>query len=447
MGVEAQQSSIGSLCDAGLIELQTGPFGSQLHAYDYVVSGVPVVPTEAIKNRRIDHSVLPQVSRTKAQELSRHRLLRGDILFARRGVQATGHIGCIREAEEGFLCGTGAIRLRVKGGNDLIDADYLSHVLADPASIEWFKFHAIGATMPNLNEGIIRSFPLRVPSLPEQRAIAQILGILDDKIELNRRMGETLEVMARALFKSWFVDFDPVRTAGHHPIGIPGAAAHLFPKSFESSELGQIPKGWAVSRLRDLVAYLNRGISPVYVDAGGVCVVNQKCIRDHRIDFAKSRRHDPSRKSIEGRALRPMDVLVNSTGVGTLGRVAQILDLPEVAIVDSHVTVIRAAAPTDPWFLGNYLVGREAEIEALGEGSTGQTELSRARLGELLCLTPPPEIQAMFGQSVAPLLLRAAANERESVAVATLRDALLPKLIAGELRAGRVDQFVGRYAP
>jgi restriction endonuclease S subunit len=78
-------------------------------------------------------------------------------------------------------------------------------------SVGWFKFHAIGATMPNLNEGIIRSFPLQIPPLPEQRAIAHILGTLDDKIELNRQMNETLEAMARALFRSWFVDFDPVR--------------------------------------------------------------------------------------------------------------------------------------------------------------------------------------------------------------------------------------------
>jgi restriction endonuclease S subunit/predicted GIY-YIG superfamily endonuclease len=211
MGGEWRRTTIGDLCDAGVAELQTGPFGSQLHAHDYVDDGVPVVPTEAIRARRIDHSVLPKVSPSKAHELSRHRLLRGDILFARRGVQATGHIGCVRDAEQGFLCGTGAIRLRVRSDSGDVDSDFLSHVLADPASIDWFKFHAIGATMPNLNEGIIRSFPLLLPPPSEQRAIAHILGTLDDKIELNRRMSETLEAMARALFQSWFVDFLPVR--------------------------------------------------------------------------------------------------------------------------------------------------------------------------------------------------------------------------------------------
>src|SRR5690606_26170461 len=101
-------------------------------------------------------------------ELERHLLQAGDILFARRGVQATGHIGYVRDAEEGFLCGTGAIRLRVKRGSRTVDTEFLSHVLANPASVKWFKFHSIGATMPNLNEGINRSFPLLIPPLKEQ---------------------------------------------------------------------------------------------------------------------------------------------------------------------------------------------------------------------------------------------------------------------------------------
>src|SRR5579875_2463022 len=151
MAGEWRRASIGELCDAGFIELQTGPFGSQLHAYDYVDEGIPVVPTEAIRERRIEHSVLPKITEVKAKELGRHRLQSGDILFARRGVRATGHVGCVRKAETGFICGTGAIRLRVIRSS-AVDPDFLSHLLADPASVEWFKFHAIGATMPNLNE-------------------------------------------------------------------------------------------------------------------------------------------------------------------------------------------------------------------------------------------------------------------------------------------------------
>ena len=161
--------SIGQCCDEGLVEIQTGPFGSQLHAYEYIPAGIPVVPTEAIRARRIDHSVLPQIRQEKADELKRYRLIPGDILFARRGVQAAGHTAYVRDAEEGFICGTGAIRLRVKPPFRQVLPEFLSHVFANPTSVDWFKFHAIGATMPNLNEGIICSFPLLLPPIADQQ--------------------------------------------------------------------------------------------------------------------------------------------------------------------------------------------------------------------------------------------------------------------------------------
>ena len=262
-----------------------------------------------------------------------------------------------------------------------------------------------------------------------------MLGALDDKIELNRRMNATLEAMARALFQSWFVDFDPVRAKldGRQPVGLDPATAELFPATFQDFEAGHIPSGWRVCNLSSLTDYLSRGVGPSYIEEGGVCVLNQKCIRDHRVDFSKSRRHDLTKKPVNGRALQLHDVLVNSTGMGTLGRVAQLFQLLETTIVDSHVTIVRASSKTDPFFLGMSLTGREDEIEELGEGSTGQTELSRARLEDLKVIAPPFELQVAFGVAVRPLLLRIAENEAQSRTLATLRDTLLPKLLSGEL--------------
>src|SRR5215471_16199407 len=122
------------LCDQRVIALQTGPFGSQLHASDYVDQVVPDVPTEVIQQRRIIHSLLPMVSATKANQLDRHRLHAGDILFARRGVQATGQTALVQPDEDGFLCGTGAIRLRIQQ-DGMILPEYLSHVLSSPSSV------------------------------------------------------------------------------------------------------------------------------------------------------------------------------------------------------------------------------------------------------------------------------------------------------------------------
>ncbi len=170
---------IGELCASGLAELQTGPFGSQLHAHEYVPEGVPVVSTESIKDRKIDRGSLPQVSKRKATELARHLLNEGDILFARRGVQATGHAALVGARDKGMLCGTGAIRLRLKADNEIVDSAYLSWVLADQKSISWFKVNAIGGTMPNLNPSIVRAFQFFAPPISEQRAAAEALGDVD----------------------------------------------------------------------------------------------------------------------------------------------------------------------------------------------------------------------------------------------------------------------------
>ena len=192
-----REATVGGLCGEGVLHTQTGPFGSQLHSYDYVPSGVPVVPTEGIGRRRLLTEGIPEVAEETAARLSRHRLKSGDILFARRGVQATGLSAIVTPKQEGWICGTGAILLRVVGTS--IHPEFLSFLLSSDESIQWLKQHAVGAVMPNLNDGVIRQLPLKLPRLAEQKAIATVLGALDDKIELNRRMNATLETTVESL--------------------------------------------------------------------------------------------------------------------------------------------------------------------------------------------------------------------------------------------------------
>jgi type I restriction enzyme S subunit len=434
MAGEWRQCTIGDLCDAGVAELQTGPFGSQLHAHDYVEEGVAVVPTEAIRDRRIDHSVLPKISPTKAQQLVRHRLRPGDILFARRGVQATGHVGCIREAEDGFICGTGAIRLRVNENGNAISTDFISHVLADSASVDWFKFHAIGATMPNLNEGIIRSFPFALPPLPEQRAIAHILGTLDDKIELNRRMNETLEAVARALFKSWFVDFDPVRakTEGRDP-GLPKPLAALFTDSFEDSDLGEIPKGWTIGRFGDVVGQLRDQENPL---SSPDELFHHFSIPAFDEGQSPKPEYGESIRSLKSRV--PVGVILLSKLNPEIERVWMVDVRPgERAVCSTEFLVLRALSP----FIRSYVycLARSPlfrqQIEGLVTGTSKSHQ--RAQVDSILNLAvvvPPSSIVAAFDHSADSLLARTLECRRESRTLAALRDALLPKLISGELR-------------
>ena len=250
-------------------------------------------------------------------------------------------------------------------------------------------------------------------------------------------MNQTLEQIASVLFKSWFVDFDPVRAKaeGRQPEGMDVETAALFPERLIESEIGKIPEGWVVCELGEWCHHLRRGISPKYIETGGVQVFNQRCIRDHQIDFSKSRRHDETSRSVSGRLIEVGDVLVNSTGVGTLGRVAPVLSLTEPSVADSHVTVVRADPEVvSPTFLGLLLINRESEIEAMGEGSTGQTELSRSRLASLSVVTPPRQLIATLDQISTPLFQRMSLAQNEILTLAALRDALLPRLLAGELR-------------
>ena len=235
--------------------VQTGPFGSQLHQHDYVPIGTPIITVEHLGENRILHQGVPLVSDDDKERLSKYTLRKGDIVFSRVG--SVDRRALVTEAEEGWLFSGRC--LRVRPDPNKIDSVYLSYFFGLPSFKEHIRAIAVGATMPSLNTEILSNVVvLYPPDLNEQRAIARILSSLDDKIEANRRMNETLEAIARALFKSWFVDFDPVRAKmeGRWRPGesLPGLPAHLydlFPDRLVDSELGEIPEGWGVTRLED----------------------------------------------------------------------------------------------------------------------------------------------------------------------------------------------------
>lgn len=147
-------------------------------------------------------------------------------------------------------------------------------------------------------------------------------------------------------------------------------------------------------KLSELACLISRGITPSYTETDGVCVVNQKCIRNGELSLKEARLHDASKKKVPvDKMLRSMDILVNSTGTGTLGRVAQVTGKISNTTVDSHVTIVRPNADVDPLFLGYAVKWRKPYIEALAEGSTGQTELSRLRLGEEITIPVPSVVE------------------------------------------------------
>jgi type I restriction enzyme S subunit len=404
--------------------------------------GIRVLNQKCVRDQTVTFAPARRTD-TNKKNVPKEKLLQpNDILVNSTGEGTLGRVAQIKTVAEPTTVDSHVTILRPNP--KLVDPPFLGCLVRKlQPEIEQMAEGSTGQT--ELSRTRLGELEIDIPPLAEQKAIAAVLGALDDKIELNRRMNATLEAMARALFQSWFVDFDPVsaKQEGRKPTGMDDATAALFPDSFRESDLGEIPAGWTIRSLNSLSCYISRGIGPSYLECGGgVCVLNQRCVRDHRVDVSNSRRHDAIKKPIKDRALELHDILVNSTGMGTLGRVAQVLHLPETAIVDSHITVVRAGPDTDRFFLGIDLIGRESEIEELGEGSTGQTELSRKRLGELKIVAPPFDLQKVFGAAAEPLLMRISKNDNQSRTLATLRDTLLPKLLSGELRVPDAEQAI-----
>jgi type I restriction enzyme S subunit len=280
-----------------------------------------------------------------------------------------------------------------------------------------------GSTVPHLNMADIRAFPVSpLPPPSAQGRIAAVLSAFDELIEINERRIELLEDFARSLYREWFVYF---RFPGHEDV------------EFVDSELDKIPEGWCVSRINNVTSNISRGIAPKYADDGRWMVLNQRCIRNQRVTFSLTRRHEGSVSDVK--QLKFGDVLINSTGVGTLGRVGMLLEETRRTTVDSHVTIVRPASPDlHPWF-GLHLLCREPAFQAMGTGSTGQTELGRAAVGELPILVPPIAVLRAFGDVAWPLLRPMSTLLRCCDLLAATRDLLLPRLVSGKLDISDID--------
>lgn len=259
--------------------------------------------------------------------------------------------------------------------------------------------------VPIVNKSSFSSYEIKCPPREDQKRIAAVLSALDSKIECNKKINDNLEQQAVALFKSWFVDFS------------------LFG--------GTVPENWEDTTLENITTLITRGIAPKYSDNSDQTVVNQKCIRNHTIDLSLARTHTP--KAINEKWLKFGDLLINSTGDGTLGRVAQVWFAPKALTVDSHVTIVRPAREELIFYIGLWGILHEKEIESLHTGSTGQTELPRDRVKKLKLLLPDNISLSRFNSIIAPMASTIISNQEENQKLASLRDTLLPKLMSGEI--------------
>ncbi len=418
---------------------QIGPFGNALMADEYTESGVPVLRGVNINHGRFHDDDFAFIDEATADRLGKYESFPGDVLLVHKGT--LGQIGLMPSKRRYPRYIMGNSMLRVRCNPDILLPEYLYYwfTSGDGQHYLFSRVSQVGVPQIQTPLSTLRQAVLPVPPLSEQRTIARILGTLDDKIELNRRMNETLEAMAQALFKAWFVDFDPVRAkAEGRDTGLPQHIGDLFPDAFEDLELGEIPKGWEVIPLPDAIDVnparsLRKGEVAPYLDMANMPM--QGHVPDRVID----RPYGSGMRFVNG------DTLV--------ARITPCLENGKTAFVDfledgqvgwgSTEYIVLRPKPSLPeefaYCLGRSDAFRQFAIHRM-TGSSGRQRVPADSLRHFYLAMPPQAVTERFGWTVRPLFARARGAMLESRVLAELRDFLLPKLISGELRVKDLAQ-------
>ena len=404
-------------------------------------TGIPLARVSDFTDWSIDMAACIRVHFEHAKRWESHRLNEGDAVVATVGSWPPNWSSVVGKAVRVPRAAAGAIQNQntccVLARPSISDQRFLFYLLKSEEFAHYAANSAVGsgcqARLPVAN---LERFEFPLPPLAEQKAIAAVLGALDDKIELNRRMNATLEAMARALFQSWFVDFDPVRAKldGRPPATLDPATAALFPASFQDCEAGHIPKGWTIQPVGEVFDCVGGGTpstaEPKYWESGTHHWTTPK-------DFSSLQAPvilDTDRKLTDAgiakisSGLLPAGTLLLSSRapVGYLAIAAM-----PVAINQGFIA-LKCNDRASNFFMLNWCQTNMAEIESRATGTTF-AEISKQNFRPIRVVLPPPELMAAFTAKVAPLYAQITANLHQSRTLATLRDTLLPKLLSGEL--------------
>ena len=387
--------------------------------------GIPYIAIPQMKEGRLDASTARLVAPQDVPVWNRRVTPKeGDLILSRRT-----NPGVTAVVPTDFPCvlGQNLVILRSRGTS--VDQRFLRWLVRGPEWWQQIQRHLnVGAVFDSLRCADIPRFELTIPPLAEQRAIAHILSKLDDKIELNRRMSETLEAVARALFKSWFVDFDPVRAKaeGRDPV-LPKPLGDLFPASLEDSELGEIPKGWEVRGLDEIARFLN-----------GLALQNFPPIDGRSlpvIKIAQLRAGDTLGADLANADLDP-DYVVEDGDVlfSWSGSLECVLWTGGRGALNQHL--FRVTSTEFPkWFYYLSIHQHLGDFRHIAAGkATTMGHIQRHHLRDAKVVVPGMATLQAASSALSPLVQRVVTTRVESRSLATLRDTLLPKLISGELR-------------
>ncbi len=411
---------LGEICRKGGGFVRTGPFGSQLHRSDYVddLAGIPVVMPKDMKHGRIDTSSIARIDEETAMRLKQHLLSENDLVLSRRGdVKRTAWIF---KDDLPALCGTGGIRVHA-GNPPHVRPSFLRFYFRTYEAAAYLEGHAVGATMPNLNAGIVERMPVPIPPLAAQDSVVAVLETFDDLIENNRRRIELLEEMARTIYHEWFVKF---RYPGHEDVPM------------VDSELGMIPENWEVLPASAAIAVnpriqIDKTVSHPFIGMGDLSEKNMGC-RPSEMRFGGS-----GAKFEQGDTLfaRITPCLQN----GKTGLV-QALAEGEVGLGSTEFIVLRGRLVGSAY---TYCLAREETFRnhAIGSmsGASGRQRVRNECFDSYLMAVPTAELANNFERIVEPLFSYAKVLTDESEHLASMRDLLLPKLVTGQIDVSSLD--------
>jgi type I restriction enzyme S subunit len=401
---------------------------------DHSPNGIPLIKAADVGNGRVNASPAFKISQDKHQEHCRTELTGGELLITLVGTPGQCAIAPVEIKGFNVVRAVGVFNVE-----PIADNRYIMYAIQGPRSQSHIRNVCNTTVQATLNIGDLKGLPLSIPPLAEQKAIAHILGTLDDKIELNRKTNETLEAMAKALFKSWFVDFDPVRAkAEGRPTGLPAKISDLFPDSFEDSELGEIPSGWRVGEIQDIAELnpetwgsRNQPLRVKYLDLSNVKHGKIDCIEEYEWGDAPSRAR---------RILKTGDTVVGTVRPGN----GSYCLIGEDGITGSTgFAVLRPKNKNDNAFV--YLSSCSKEnIDRLAHLADGGAY--PAVRPELVAQTPVivarREVLDCFSNRISPLFTAAEKRKQLSKVLCRVRDALLPKLISGEIRIPDAEKML-----
>ncbi len=442
-GGEPGATALASLCS----RITKGTTPTTL-GYAFVDRGVNFVKSESVTDDgRIDESKFAFITESTHAALSRSILEEGDVLFSMAGVYL-GKTAVVprsilpantNQAVESFVW----IRARQSLAS--------STTLCSSPECRSFVLRSVAqSAQPNFNLRDIGSLPIPALPLAHQQAIAHILGTLDEKIELNRRMNETLEAIARALYKSWFVDFDPVRAKaeGRDP-GLPEDLAALFPTRLVDSELGEIPEGWRSGYVDDLCSTIFSGGTPnTQVAAfwhGDIPWLSSGETRDAFVIDTERRITKEGVLKSSTRLASALSTVIASAGQGNTRGQTSLIGFD--SYINQSVVALRAdTAISSHFHLYFDLERRYEEFRRISDAHSSRGSLTTKLIAGSGAVVPSRPVIECFDRLVEPLVAQLFTLKHESRTLAALRDTLLPRLISGELRVGDAQRLVAGVA-